>query len=206
MRQTALPNPNRGQAIWLHIVFLCITPLLAVVLVPWWAFTHGITSTEIIAMVSLWGISGLGITVGYHRLFSHRSFEAPAIVRFVAAILGGAAWQGSVIRWSSGHRHHHTKVDTDLDPYNAKRGFWWSHMGWIFFRNGIDESFENAPDLKEDPICRWQHRWYMPLSIGFNFGVPIIIGIITNDIWGMLLFAGLVKVVLLHHCTFFINS
>ena len=200
------PNPNRGKPIWLHILFLTLTPLAMAILVPWWAMTHGITGAEILVMFLLWGISGLGITVGYHRLFSHRSFEAPAIIRLLSAILGGAAWQGSVIRWSSGHRHHHGKVDTDGDPYNAKRGFWWSHVGWIFFKNSIDDDFENVPDLKKDAICRWQHRWYMPLSTGFNLGVPALIGWFTGDLWGMLLFGCLVKVVLLHHCTFFINS
>ena len=204
--ETTTQNPNRGKPIWLHILFLTLTPVLVAILVPWWAMTHGITSAEILAMVALWGISGLGITVGYHRLFSHRSFQAPAVIRFLGAILGGAAWQGSVIRWSSGHRHHHNKVDTDNDPYNAKRGFWWSHIGWIFFENDIDHNFDNVPDLKKDPICVWQHRWYMYLSTGFNFGVPALIGWMTGDIWGMLLFGCLVKVVLLHHCTFFINS
>lgn len=200
------PNPNRGRAIWLHILFLSITPVACLVLVPWWAMTHGITGAEIVAMLSLWLATGMGITVGYHRLFSHRSYKGSPVVRLVTAIIGGAAWQGSVIRWSSGHRHHHNKVDTDNDPYNSKRGFWWSHMGWILFQNHIDDDFNNVPDLKKDAICRWQHRWYMPLSIAFNIGIPALIGVLCNDLWGMLLFAGLLRVVLVHHCTFFINS
>ena len=204
--QSLGPNPNRGEPVWLHILFLAITPMSCLILVPLWAWTHGITGAEIIAMISLWLATGVGITVGYHRLFSHRSFKATSVVRFVTAILGGAAWQGSVIRWSSGHRHHHQQVDTDQDPYNSKRGFWWSHMGWILFQNHLDDEFENVADLKEDPILRWQHRWYMPLSIGFNLGVPALLGILLHDFWGMMLFAGLARVVLVHHCTFFINS
>jgi stearoyl-CoA desaturase (delta-9 desaturase) len=199
-------NPNQGRPIWLHIFFLTLTPLASVILVPWWVMTYGVTREEIIAMIVLWLITGMGVTVGYHRLFSHASFRTPAPLRFLAVLFGGAAWQGSAIRWCSGHRHHHSKVDTDEDPYNVKRGFWWSHMGWVMFENPRGEVFDNVPDLKKDPILAFQHRWYMLLSVGFNVGVPVLLGLWLNDVGGMLLFAGLVRVVLVHHFTFLINS
>jgi len=203
---TSDSRPHRGKPIRLHIAFLLITPLAAAILVPWWAMTHGITWTEISAMMALWIVTGMGITVGYHRMFAHCSFKVPAPLRFFAAIFGGAAWQGSAMQWSSGHRYHHNKVDTDLDPYNAKRGFWWSHMGWVMFEGAHGDKFENTPDLKKDPICVWQHKYYMHSSVAFNLAVPALLGWWLNDFWGIMLFAGLTRVVFVHHFTFFINS
>ena len=201
------PGQSRfGKPIGLHIVFLVLTPLLVAILVPWWVFVYGITWQEISGMVALWIVSGMGITVGYHRLFAHCSFKVSPFLRWIAAICGGAAWQGSALQWSSGHRYHHNKVDTDLDPYNAKRGFWWSHMGWIMFEGVHGYEFKNVPDLKKDPVCVWQHKYYLPSSIAFNLGIPALLGWWTGNFWGMMLFAGLVRVVLVHHFTFFINS
>lgn len=197
----ASPRP-----IWLNIVFLIGSPIAAAILVPWYAMTHGIGAGPICAGLALWALTGLSITVGYHRLFSHRSFKAPAPVRLLFVIFGAATWQNSVIAWSAAHRFHHRYVDTDADPYNAKRGFVWSHLGWILVEGPQHNIQGNVPDLWNDPICSWQHRNYMKISIAVNVGVPVLLGLLFGDIVGMLLVAGLLRVVVIHHVTFCINS
>ena len=169
----------------------------------------GIQWSEIASLLALWWSTGLGITAGYHRLFTHRAWAAPAPVRLVLAVLGAAAWQTSAIVWAAHHRRHHKHVDTEDDPYNAKRGFFFSHMGWAMQKDlpGVAESLRSAvPDLWRDPICVWQHRHYALISSSFNLGVPLLLGILSGRLVGMLLFAGLLRVVLVHHFTFCINS
>jgi stearoyl-CoA desaturase (delta-9 desaturase) len=191
---------------WLNTAFLTVTPVAAVILVPIYYAQAGFSWAPLIAMSVLWWATGLGITAGYHRLFSHKSYKATWPVRLAYAILGGAAWQNSAIVWCSDHRIHHREVDTDLDPYNAQRGFWWSHMGWVMVEDSGERDFANVRDLLKDPICAWQHKYYMPITVAFNVGLPLALGLITGDVWGMLLMAGLVRVVLVHHFTFCINS
>lgn len=195
----------RSQIIWGNVVFLTLTPLLSFILVPIYFWQVGFSWAPIISMIVLWLMTGLGITAGYHRLFSHRTYKASAPVRLAFAMLGGAAWQNSVVEWCSDHRRHHRLVDTDGDPYNAQRGFWWSHIGWVMVEKQVND-FSNVGDLLRDPICKWQHDHYYKITIPFNLGVPILLGLIFGDVWGMLLFAGLVRVVMVHHITFSINS
>lgn len=195
-----------GKPVWGNIAFLFVTPVLALILAPWWAWTHGIGPGHIAATFVLWGITGLGVTAGYHRLFSHRSYRASAVVRAAYLLAGAAAWQNSALKWSSDHRIHHRKVDSDEDPYDARRGFLWSHMGWILWAGPSWQERGNVADLAADPMIRLQDRYYLPISIAFNVGVPILLGLWAGDVWGMLIYAGLLRVVLLHHCTFFINS
>jgi stearoyl-CoA desaturase (delta-9 desaturase) len=197
---------QKGEPVWLNIIFLHLTPLMALVLVPWWIVTHGIGMAHIGATFALWALTGLGITVGYHRLFSHRAYRAGPLVRAGSLLLGGAAWQNSALQWSSDHRIHHRKVDTDEDPYDASKGFWWSHMGWILTKGTTWRERGNVKDLEADLLVRLQERYYFPITIAFNLGIPIALGLWVGDVWGMLIFAGLLRVVLLHHATFFINS
>jgi stearoyl-CoA desaturase (delta-9 desaturase) len=199
------PAAPRSQIIWGNAAFLTLTPLLSIILVPIYLWQVGFSWAPIISMILLWAMTGLGITAGYHRLFSHRTYKASAPVRLAFAVLGGAAWQNSVVEWCSDHRRHHRLVDTDGDPYNAQRGFWWSHMGWIMVEKQAND-FSNVGDLMRDPICKWQHDHYYKITIPFNLGVPILLGLVFGDVWGMLLFAGLVRVVMVHHITFSINS
>ena len=197
---------ERPEILWLNVAFLTLTPLAALVVTPIYILEHGIRPSEVWACVGLWFLTGLGITAGYHRLFSHRSYKGSWPVRLFFAIIGAAACQNSIIAWCSDHRIHHKFVDTDRDPYDANRGFWYSHIGWIFIGGRRDPSYPNVPDLWADPICRFQHRFYWPIAIGFNVLIPLALGIWTGRIGGMLLFAGLVRVVLVHHFTFTINS
>ena len=200
------PANDRGRLLWLNAVFLLSTPILAVLGVIWYFTTQPFSWAPIIACIVLHIMTGIGITAGYHRLFSHRSYKANRIVTFFFAIIGAASWQNSAIEWCSDHRRHHRMVDTDNDPYDARRGFWWCHMFWIMHESRFHGDLSNVKDLQADPILAWQHRNYWPLSIAFNVSVPVLLGWWTGDIAAMVLWAGLVRVVTNHHTTFLINS
>jgi stearoyl-CoA desaturase (delta-9 desaturase) len=185
-----------------------LTAAAALILVPLYGFTHGFTTADWGMFVFfLWG-NGLAITAGYHRLWAHRTYDAHWSVRLFYLIFGTMALQSSVFQWASGHRRHHLHVDdVDRDPYSARRGFWFSHIGWMIreYPSGMNE-FSNIPDLKRDPLLAFQHRFYVPLAVGLNVGLPILAGLIFHDVWGMLILAGVLRLVWSHHVTFFINS
>jgi stearoyl-CoA desaturase (delta-9 desaturase) len=197
---------KRPDILWGNVVFLFLSPILAIIGLIWWFSAVEFSWTPIMAYVVLHFATGLGITAGYHRLFSHRSYKANNVVKVVLSILGAATWENSAVEWCSDHRRHHRLVDTDDDPYNAHRGFWYSHILWICKRGKFDGDLSNVRDLLRDPITSWQHRNYFAISTTFNLGVPILLGLLVGDVWSMLLWAGLVRVVLVHHTTFLINS
>ncbi|MFB6264028.1 MAG: fatty acid desaturase [Bradymonadaceae bacterium] len=206
MHYSGQESSPESDILWLNAVFLIVTPILAAVAAPYYISNWGVHWTEPVALVVLWFATGMGITAGYHRMFSHRSWWAPAPVRAVLLVLGAASWQNSVLAWCESHRLHHHHTDTDRDPHSIEEGFWWAHMLWILVDGGEHDEFEKIPDLEDDPLCAWQHRHYFAISTGFNVAVPVGLGLMTGRIWGMLLWAGLIRVVVLHHLTFFINS
>lgn len=196
-------SPN---ILWTNAAFLVLTPILAAVLLPMYIANFGIHWSEPAAFLALWLFTGLGVTAGYHRMFSHRSWWAPRPVRAVLLVLGAASWQNSAIAWCSKHRTHHQHTDTDRDPHSIDKGFWWAHMLWVMVDGKDHNDFDNVPDLNDDELCQWQHRNYLALSTAFNVAVPVALGLVTGRMLGMLLWAGLLRVVVLHHLTFFINS
>jgi stearoyl-CoA desaturase (delta-9 desaturase) len=202
-------TPPRPPINWPAAILLTITPLAALILIPWYGIAHGGFSTAAwISFVVFLAWNGLGITAGYHRLWAHRTYEASWIVRFMLMIGGTMAIQNSILTWASGHRIHHRHVDhVDLDPYSAKRGFWYSHIGWMLrnYPSGTPD-FRNSPDLQKDPMIMFQHNHYLALILITNFGLPALVGWATGDFWGVMLMAGLLRLVVSHHVTFFINS
>ena len=113
---------------WLNTAFLLGTPPLALVGAIWHGLAYGITWVEGMIFFVWYFACGLSITVGYHRLFTHRSHDARSPLRLAYAVFGAGAFQNSILEWSSDHRRHHKEVDNEADPYNASRGFWWSHF------------------------------------------------------------------------------
>lgn len=197
---------DKPRVLWLNALFLILTPLAALILTPLYISSNGLHWAEPVAMVTLWYLTGMGVTAGYHRMFSHRAWWAPKPVRAILLILGAAAWQNSAIAWCAAHRYHHRHVDTEDDPYSIQEGFWWAHMLWVMIEGKKHDDFESAPDLMDDELCKWQHNNYLLISTAFNIGVPLLLGLATGRVWGMLLWAGLIRVVVVHHFTFFINS
>lgn len=194
------------RLLWGNIVFLVGVPIALMVILPLYIIENGLSAANVVAFVGLWWLTGLSITAGYHRLFSHRAYKGSWPTRLFFAVFGAAACQNSAITWCAAHRYHHRDVDTDRDPYNAKRGFAWSHMGWILVEGPRHDQLDNVADLWADPICRWQHEHYWKIVLAVNLGIPLLIGAMAGDPVGLVLFAGLARIVVVQHTTFCINS
>ncbi|MSR11596.1 MAG: acyl-CoA desaturase [Gammaproteobacteria bacterium] len=193
---------------WINMLLFSSTPLLAITLVPLYGFWYGYDFFEWSMFVLLMGVCGISITAGYHRLWSHKTYKAHPVVRFIFAIGGAFALQNDVFHWASEHRRHHQFVDDNArDPYSAGRGFWFSHIGWILrdYPSG-DEDFSNIKDLQQDPILVWQHKHYLALVLLTNIGIPALLGALHGDIIAGLLLGGLLRLVLSQHVTYLINS
>lgn len=199
---------KRAPINWIPAAVLIATPIAAAVITPWYLATHEVSKPVWITFgaVAIW--TGMSITTGYHRLMSHRTYKAHPAVRNFFLLGATLAVQGSAFDWCSGHRTHHRHVDDPMDdPYSAKRGFWFSHIGWML-KNYPSGNFDykNIPDLTKDKVLQIQHKYYGLWVVATNVGLIGAIGWLIGDVWGTLLLAGLVRLVINHHFTFFINS
>lgn len=201
--QPAKPTLIRANA----VIFVAF-PLLALTLVPAWGFTMGFSGAQWAWALGFLYLNGLAITGGYHRLWSHKAYKAHWSLRLWFALWGAGALQNSALIWASGHRRHHRFVDdNERDPYSAGRGLWFSHLGWILREYDLDAGdFSNVQDLMRDPIVMWQHRHYVAITTFMNLGLPLLLGYVLGDIAGTVLLVGLLRLVVNHHVTFFINS
>ncbi|WP_410565592.1 acyl-CoA desaturase [Amycolatopsis sp. cmx-4-61] len=197
--------------------FLLVPFLALAVAVPvFWGW--GISWVDLAIGGAFFVVSTLGVTVGYHRYFTHGSFRAKRALRIALAIAGGLAAQGPVIGWVADHRRHHAFSDRDGDPHSPwlfgtspvalARGFWHAHMGWLFGRDKTNvERF--APDLAADRDLRVVDRLF-PLWVVLSLLLPPLLGgLITLSWWGALtafLWAGLARISFQHHVTWSVNS
>jgi stearoyl-CoA desaturase (Delta-9 desaturase) len=198
----------QAPLIWVNVAMFALTLTAAVVLVPWYGLTHGFGTADWAVFVVFLAANGMAITAGYHRLWAHRAYEAHWTLRLVYLVFGTMALQNSAFVWCSGHRSHHLHVDdNERDPYSVQRGFWFAHIGWMLreYPSGIPD-LSNIADLKRDPMLTFQHRYYVPLALATNFGLPLAAGLLFGDVWGMLILAGVLRLVWSHHVTFCINS
>ncbi|WED23580.1 fatty acid desaturase [Vibrio sp. JC009] len=200
---------RKPPLIWLNIIIFAVSLGLAVIITPWYGFTHGYGIEHLIWLLVAFSFTNLSITAGYHRLWSHKAYEAHPVLRVLFALGGAFALQNSALHWSSDHRVHHKFVDdNDKDPYSAKRGFWFSHIGWMLrdYNQSHNNDYKNCRDLKRDKIVMWQHKYYVPLAVATNVLIPLALGLLHQDIIGMFLIVGALRLTLSHHSTFFINS
>lgn len=193
---------------WLPSIMFAINTLGVLIAVPWYGITHGYSTGAWVAFIVLNFFCGMAITGGYHRLWSHNAYDAHPILKVWYALWGACAAQNSILVWSSGHRVHHRHCDdVDLDPYSAKRGLWFSHIGWMLRNYPSGKvNFDNVKNLQADPIVAWQHKHYTAIALSMMFGVPVLLGLLSGDFWGMILLAGFLRMFVSHHVTFFINS
>ena len=190
---------------WTNVLFMACAHLLALAAIAWVALVC--VSPWTMGLGCLWfALCGVAITGGYHRLFAHPTYRASRVVRAFYLLFGAASVQNSALKWASDHRTHHARTDRDQDPYNIRRGFWWAHIGWIFFRNPGEGSVHNVKDLASDPLLRWQDRHYVLVAILVAGVVPLLLGIAWGDAIGALLVAGFLRLVLQWHATFAVNS
>jgi stearoyl-CoA desaturase (delta-9 desaturase) len=189
------------------IIFVGL-PLAALILVPAWGIYRGYDGFQWLWALAFLYLNGMSITGGYHRLWAHRAYRASTGLKWFFAFWGAGALQNSILIWASDHRRHHRHVDdNELDPYSAGRGLWFSHMGWMLRQYRSNEpDFSNAKDLQRDPIVMWQDKHYVALTTFMNLGLPVLLGVWHGDIIGTVLLVGLLRLVVNHHVTFFINS
>jgi stearoyl-CoA desaturase (delta-9 desaturase) len=194
-------------------------PLIALGFAIWLAWNSVLGLSDVLVFVVMYVPVGLGVTVGFHRLFTHRSFSTGRVTRGVLGALGSAALEGPVIEWVANHRKHHAFADVEGDPHSphvdhggglagALRGLYHAHVGWLFSSDFANEQ-RYAPDLLADPTVRLIDRTFilwalLGLAIPFGLGVALtgtVVGGLTALLWG-----GAVRIALLHHVTFSINS
>ena len=195
---------------WMTSSFLMGTLALTLTAVPLYLWYFGLDWFQVALFLGLMTVTGFSITVGYHRLFSHITFQASWPVRLFALLFGAGAFENSVVMWSSEHRRHHKYVDHDHDdPYSISKGFWYAHIGWLLFKLKPDPPFDNVADLQKDPLVRWQHRYIHLLAVIMGFVLPAVLGGIWDGWRGALggfLIGGVARIVAVQHTTFLINS
>ena len=165
------------------------------------AFWTGITGTALAICAAFYALGMFGITAGYHRYFSHRSYAAGRICQFVLAFLAQSTAQKSVLWWAAKHRHHHLHSDTAQDVHSPRMaGFWYSHVGWVFAARHASADLARIEDLTRFPELRWLHRFELAPALVLA-GVAFLIGgwsgLVVGFVWSR---------VLLYHATFCINS
>jgi len=192
--------PARPPINWPTVLFIAGTTLAAAAW-PLYAWHFGVTGLEIVLAVVFYFATGMAITVGYHRLIAHQTFKAHPLAKAILLFFGAAAWQGSALEWSLDHIQHHSHIDTEADPYNRRRGFLYSHIGWLVRRQFGAHHARIPHFLKNDRLVMFQHRYYVPIALTGSFLLPVLLcG------WGGLLLVGAVRIVAVHHTTWFINS
>jgi stearoyl-CoA desaturase (Delta-9 desaturase) len=200
------------------VVGFMVVPLLALAAAVPLAWGWGMSWLDVGLAVVFYFLTGLGVTVGFHRYFTHGSFKAKRPLRVALAVIGSTAFQGGVTGWVADHRRHHAFSDKEGDPHSPwlfgtgpvamVRGFWHSHMGWILGRDRTNAR-RFAPDLLSDRDIVAVDRLFLPLTIASLLAPAVIGGLASGTWWGALtalFWAGLVRVAVLHHVTWSINS
>jgi stearoyl-CoA desaturase (Delta-9 desaturase) len=192
-----------------------VLPFIGLAVAGWQLWNWWLHWYDLVAFVVVYIPTGLGITVGFHRLFTHRSFKAGPITRGVLAALGSAAIEGPVISWVADHRKHHAFSDEEGDPHSPHvdhgglRGLFHAHMGWLFVHDQRALKTRYAPDLLADPVVSFVNRTFVlwvltgfvvPFAIGYVLGGTLVAAL-TSLLWG-----GLIRMFFLHHVTYSINS
>ena len=195
-------------------------PILSLFFVGWQLWASLLGWNDIFVFLLLYALSGLGVTVGFHRLLTHRAFKTTRSVRAALAILGSAAIEGPVISWVADHRKHHAFSDQPGDPHSphvdhgggwigASRGLLYAHVGWLFVHSHRGRRTRYAPDLLADPVVSWVDRTFLVWALGglvAAFGLGWLFGGRLRDGFTGVLWGGAVRILVLHHATYSINS
>ena len=200
-------NANVVAVIVPFVAVLAAIPLLWNRLIDW---------SDVAIMVGVYLATAFGVTIGFHRLLTHRAFETYRPIRYLFAILGSMAVQGPVIAWVADHRKHHAHTDEEGDPHSPHvgegsglRGLWHAHVGWLFVENGTADAKRYARDLLEDPGMRFVSRhflWWVALGFAIPFALGYAIGGTLVAALLALFWGGLVRIFFVHHVTWSINS
>jgi stearoyl-CoA desaturase (Delta-9 desaturase) len=200
------------------VKLFAIVPVVALAAAVPLAWGWGLSWTDIGIAVFFYTLTCLGVTIGFHRYFTHGAFTATRGLRVALAVTGSMALQGPIIGWVADHRRHHAYADRDGDPHSPwlfgtsvgalAKGFWHAHMGWMFQREQTN-AVRFAPDLLADADIQRVNRWFPALTVVSLLAPAVVGGLITWNWWGALtafFWAGLVRVAVLHHVTWSVNS
>ena len=195
-----LVAPQRRSLHWPSVI--SFTAVHGAALLAPWFFSWSALG---VAVALHWLTGGIGICLGYHRLLSHRSFRVPQWLEYVIATVGALALQGGPIFWVANHRKHHAfSEDLEADPHSSRRGFWWSHMGWLLRPRvtlfDVKRHGKFAPELARDRYYRWLDRNFVLLQVALG---ALLLGL---GGWPFVIYGVFVRTVLLWHCTWFVNS
>ncbi|KAJ5758667.1 hypothetical protein N7520_005823 [Penicillium odoratum] len=190
---------------WNRLIFTGVMPLMALVVGIGWVPLQ--LRTAIFTLIYS-SISGIGITAGYHRYWSHRSYSATIGLKIALAVLGASAGEGTIRTWCKDHRAHHRYVDTDKDPYAIHKGFLYAHYGWVIIKRRVERNVHvDIQDLESDPIVLWQRRNYAVILFLSAFVFPILFcGIFFQDFLGGIIYGSCMRVFIVQQRTFCINS
>jgi stearoyl-CoA desaturase (delta-9 desaturase) len=216
--QNDMSSEHAPLSVRLVTVIVIVAPLLGLVAAPFFVWGWGFSWVDLGLLLGMYLVTALGITVGFHRLFTHRSFETYVWVKVIFAILGMMAVQGSLLRWVAIHRRHHQHSDTPDDPHSPHhhgsgvfgvlRGFWHAHIGW-FFDPDPPELDNYVKDLKKSQSLQITDTlWSVWIALGLI--IPAALGGLLKlswlGVWTGLIWGGLVRILLVHHVTWSVNS
>ena len=197
-----------------------VGPIVSLLFVAWQLWDRFLGWNDIFDFMIMYVLTAVGVTVGFHRLFTHRSFKSGRTVRAALGILGSAAIEGPVIAWVSDHRKHHRFSDCEGDPHSphvnhgdgwsgALRGLAHAHVGWLFIHTDRGKKSRYAPDLQADPVVSWVDRTFFIWAIGGLFFAAFL-GWLFGGTWRSaltgLLWGGAVRMLVVHHVTYSVNS
>jgi len=186
-------------------IFIVAYHLALLVGLPFYFYYNTPGVGIVLSAVVLLFVTEIGIGGAYHRFYSHRGYSLSPPAEIGLLFLGTLALQGSVLRWSFEHRLHHSFVDTDDDPYSIKKGFWYAHVLWLFEKaRPIDE--KRVPDLLQNKLVMFQHRYYGLVSIGSNVLLFLGVGLLFGDLLGSFVLVWWTRLLVSHHLTWFVNS
>lgn len=195
----------RRKTRWAGVALFTVLILCGVIGTPIYVYYYGLSLPEIVLFTFYFFATSFSITVGYHRLFSHATFKAAKVIQLLLLFFGAATYEESAFKWASQHRQHHQFIDTDLDPHNSKRGFWYSHIGWIiFYKHKINQ--DNVKDLLQNKLVMNQHRYYSLWALISGIIVPLLIGYAIGHLLGAFLMAVCLRMFLVMNSAFLINS
>jgi stearoyl-CoA desaturase (Delta-9 desaturase) len=216
-RQTLLAG-KRPLPAHVAVYLFVIVPFLALLVAVPAVWGWGLTWLDVVLAAGWYTATCLGVTVGFHRYFTHGSFKARRPLRIALAIAGSMAVQGPILHWVADHRRHHAFSDRDGDPHSPwlfgtspaalARGFWHAHLGWVLNRDLTNQQ-RFAPDLLADPAIRAVHRQFGLWTATTLIAPAVLGGLISWSWWGAataFFWASLVRVTFLHHVTWSVNS
>jgi len=169
--------------IWRNIVFFIATTAIGLIGAPIYILKYGLSLSEVLLFLFFFIATSMSITVGYHRLFAHKTFKTNRFIRFILLFFGAAAFEETALTWSAQHVDHHKYVDTDRDPYSIKKGFFYAHVGWmIFWEHKIN--YDNVRGLKKDPLVMHQHNYYIAWAGVSGILTPLFLGALSGHLLG----------------------